>query len=72
MNQSAHPIVVPAKVIIRTATPINQVPLVTLLMGTSGYSASGPQEDWFLDKLNLQGLEDWPKDEQKKARELLT
>ena len=52
--------------------PVNQVPPVTLLMGTSGESAFGPQKDWILDELNLQHLEDWPEAEQKQARELLT
>ena len=36
----------------------NQVPLVTLPMGTSGGSASGSWKDWILDELNFQGLED--------------
>ena len=34
-NLGAHPIVVPAKVIVGKVTPANQVPLVTLLMETS-------------------------------------
>ena len=71
-NLGAHPIVVPTKVIIGKVVPANQVPLVTLLTGTLGGSVSGLQEDWILDELNLQGLEDWPKDEQRQARELLT
>ena len=65
-NLSAHHIVILTKV-----TPANQVPLVALLMGTSGQSACGPQKDWILKELNLQNLEDWPKDEQDQARKLL-
>ena len=71
-NLGTHPIVVLAKVIIRKVTPANQVPLVTLLTRTLGGSASGSQKDWILDELNLQGLKDWPKDEQRQTRELLT
>ena len=58
---SAHPIVVPATVIIGKVAPVNQVQPITLLTGTSGESACGPQKDWILDDLNLQGLENWPK-----------
>ena len=67
----AYPIVVPAKVTIRKVTLANQVPLVTLPMGISGGSVSGFQKDCILDKLYLQGLEDWPENKQRQARELL-
>ena len=40
--------------------------------GNLGGSTSGSQKDWTLNELNLQGLEDWPKNEQRKAREWLT
>ena len=71
-NLSAHSIVIPAKVIIGKVTSANQVPLVAFLMGTLGESACGPQKDWILDELNLQGLQDWPEEEKIQARELLT
>ena len=45
---------------------------VALLIGTLGESAHGMWKDWILDELNLQGLEDWPEEEQNQARELLT
>ena len=70
-NLNAHPTVVPSKVIIGKVTPVNQVPLVALWMGILGESACGPQEDLILDELDLKGLEDRPKEEQKQARELL-
>ena len=71
-NLGAHPIVIQAKVVIRKVTPANQVPPVTLPMETSGGSANGFQEDWILDELNLHGLEDWPKNEQRQTRKILT
>ena len=70
-NLSVHPIVIPAKVIIGKVTLANPVPLVLLLMGTPGESAHGPQKEWLLKELNLQGLEEWPKEEQEQARKLL-
>ena len=59
-NLSAHPIEVPAKVIVGKVTPANQVPLVVFLMEASRGSTHGPQKGWILETLNLQGLEDWP------------
>ena len=41
-------------------------------MGALGESACDPPKDWILDELSLQGLEDWPEEEQKQARKLLT
>ena len=71
-NLSAHPIVIPAKVVIGKVTLANQVPLVVLLMWTSGESTHGPQKDLILGKLNLlQGLQEWPQEEQEQARKLL-
>ena len=72
MNLGACPFVVPAKVIVRNVTPASQLPLVTLLTVALGGPASGYWKDWILDELNLQGLEDWPKNDQRQARELLT
>ena len=71
-NLGAYPIVVLAKVIIRKITPANQVLLVTLLMGTSGGSPGCSWKDWILYELNLQGLDDWPENEQRQTREQLT
>ena len=70
-NLSAHPIVIPAKVVIGKVTPANQVLPVILPMGTLGESAHGPWKDWILEELNLQALEEWPKEEQDQARKLL-
>ena len=52
-NLSAHPIVIPAKVVIGKVAPANQVPPVDLPMGTLEESACGPQKDWILEELNL-------------------
>ena len=52
--------------------PANQVPLITFLTENLGGPASGSQKHWVLDMLNLQGLEDWPKNEQRQARDLVT
>ena len=71
-NQGACPIVVPARVIIGNIAPANQVPPVTLPAEILGGPASGSQKDWILDELNLQGLDVWPTNEQRQARELLT
>ena len=49
----------------------HHVPLVVLPIGTSGESACGPQKDWIPEELNLQGLEEWPKEEQDQARKLM-
>ena len=40
-------------------------------MEASGESAHGPWKDWILEELNLQDLEEWPKEEQEQAHELL-
>ena len=70
-NLSAHPIKIPAKVLIGKVALATQVPLVTLPMGTSGECTCGPWKDWILEELSLQGVENWPKDEQEQARKLL-
>ena len=72
MNFSANPTEIPTKVVIQKVTLANQVPPVALLTGTLGESVCSLQKDWILDELNLHGLEDWPEDEQKQARKLLT
>ena len=70
-NLSANPIVIPTKVVVGEVTLANQVLPVVLLMGTSGESASGSQKDLILEELNLQGLKEWPKEEQGQFRKLL-
>ena len=40
-------------------------------MGTLWKPAHGPQKDWILEELNLQGLKECPKEEQEQARNLL-
>ena len=65
-NLSVHPIVIPVKVFIGKVALANQVP-----MGTLRESTHGPQNDWILDELNLEGLEEWPKEEQEQAKKLL-
>ena len=70
-NLSANPIVIPAKVVVGKVTLANQVPPVALPIRTLGESTCGPQKGWILEELNLQGLEEWPKDEQDQARKLL-
>ena len=54
-SQSPHPILIPAKVVVGKVTSANQ--------GTLGESTCGPQKDWILEELNLQGLEEWSKEE---------
>ena len=40
-------------------------------METSGWSIHDPQKGWILEELDLQGLEEWSKEEQDQARKLL-
>ena len=70
-NLSAHPIVIPTKVVVGRVTPANQVPLVVLLMESSGESTHGPQKYCILEELNCQGLKEWSKEEEHQARKLL-
>ena len=51
--------------------PTNQVPLVVHPTRTSEEYNPKPQKGWVLEALDLQGLKEWPKAEQKQARELL-
>ena len=71
MNLSAHPIVVPTKVVAGKVAPANRVLLVAPPLGTSGESTCGSQKDWILEELNLQDLEEWPREKQEWARKLL-
>ena len=55
-NLSAHPIVIPTKVVMVRVTLANQVPQLVLLTGSSGESGHSPWKDWILEELNLQGM----------------
>ena len=68
---SAHPIVIPTKVAVSKVTPANKVPPVVLMMGTLERPTHKPWKDWMLEELNVQGLVEWPKEEQEWARKLL-
>ena len=68
---SAHSIEVPTKVIVGKAALANHVLPVVLPMETPRESTYNPQKGWILEKLNLQGLEEWHEAEQEQARELL-
>ena len=70
-NLSTQAIVIPAKVVVRKVTLANQVPPVVLPMGALGEPTYGPWKGWILEELNLQGLEEYPKEEQDQARKLL-
>ena len=70
-NLGSHPTVIPAKVVVGKVTPANKVPPVVLLMGTLEKATCGPKKDWILEELDLQGLEEWAKEEQEQARKLL-
>ena len=70
-NLSAHPIVVPTKVIVGKVTLANQVLPVVLPMETPAESICNPQKEWILEELSLQGLEEGVEVEQEQARELL-
>ena len=51
--------------------PTNQVPPVALPTRTSKESYDKPKKAWVLEALDLQGIKEWPKPEQKQVRELL-
>ena len=70
-NLSPHPIVMPTKEIIGKVTQANWVPLVVLPMEASGKPTCDPWKYWILEEVNLQGLEEWPEEEQDRARKLL-
>ena len=70
-NLSACPVVIPTKVVIGKVTLANQEPPVVLSMGALAESTFSPKKDWILEELNLQGLEEWLKQEKDKARKLL-
>ena len=62
---------IPAKAVVGQVAPANQVPPVVLPASTSKESNHKPQKGWVLEALDLQGLTEWPKSEQKQSRELL-
>ena len=62
---------IPIKAVVGRVAPANQVLLVVLLTRTSEEANDKPQKGWVLEALVLQGLKEWPKPEQKQARELL-
>ena len=70
-NLSAHAIDVPAKMVVGQIVPANQVPLVVHPNRTATETNHPAQKGWVLEALDLQGLKEWPKSEQKQARELL-
>ena len=70
-NLSTHSIEIPTKTMVGQVAPTNQVPLIVLPTRTSKESNDKPQKGWVLEALDLQGLKEWPKLEQKQARELL-
>ena len=72
-NLIAHTTMIAVKVIVGKVPPANLVPLVAPLMKTSGESAHDhwKAKGWILDKLDIEGLKDWPQKEQRQARELL-
>ena len=62
---------IPAKTVVGQVAPANQLPLVVHPNRTSKESNHKPQKGWVLEALDLQGLKEWPKSDQKQARELL-
>ena len=70
-NLSTHAMEVPAKVVVGQVVSANQVPPVVHPTRTTKESHNKSQKGWVLEALDLQGLNKWPKSEQKQARELL-
>ena len=57
--------------VVGKVTLTNRVPPVVLPMGTPERPTHRPRKDWILEELNLQSLEEWPKEEQEQAKKLL-
>ena len=55
---NAHPIIIPTKIVVGKVTPANWVPPEALPVEASGELTHDPKEDWILEELNLQGLEE--------------
>ena len=70
-NFSTHTMEIPTKAVVGQVAPANQVPLVVHPTRTSKESNHKPHKEWVLEALDLQGLQEWPKSEQRQARELL-
>ena len=70
-NLSACPFIIPTKVVTGKVTPTNWVLPVAFPAEVLGETTHDPCKDWILEELNLQGLEEWPKEEQDQARKLL-
>ena len=63
--------VIPTKVVIGKVTSANKVPQVVLPTEATGEAAHDSWKDWILEELNLQGLEEWLKEEQDQTRNLV-
>ena len=70
-NMSACAMEIPAKTMVGQVIPANQVPLVVHLTRTTKETPTKVPKGCVLEALDLQGLKEWPKLEQKQARELL-
>ena len=68
-NLSTHTVEIPTKAVVGQVVPANQVPLVVHPTRTPKESNPKPKKRWVLEALELQGLQEWPKSELKKARD---
>ena len=62
---SAHAVEIPTKALVRQVVPANQVPLVVHLTRTAEETNKQMSKGWILEAIDLQGLTEWPKLEQK-------
>ena len=70
-NLSTHAMEIPAKAVVGQVIPANKVPLVVHLTRTTKESKQNLQKCWVLEAMDHQGLKEWPRSEEKQARELL-
>ena len=70
-NLSAHTMEIPMKGMVGQVVPANQVLLVVHPTRTSEEMHNKSHKGWVLEALDLQAFKEWPKSEQKQARELL-
>ena len=70
-NLSTCAMEIPTKTVVGQVAPTNQVPLVVHPTRTSEASNHKHQKGWSWRPFGLQCLKEWPKSEQKQARELL-
>ena len=68
---STHTVEIPIMAVVGQAAPTNQVPLVVLPTRPSKESNPEHQKGWVLEALDLQGLKESPKPEQKQDTDLL-